>query len=569
MTTPSSTRRLRALLAVLAVLVAPGFALAADSLCQERGTPPADLVEKARASGAEFARYQPLAVRGTVDVTPYKIAVAKGSVLRVDAGAFAALRQDAPKSATLALPSAGGATVELELVRVEVTTPDFKMVTSDSRGEAVPYTPGLHYRGVVKGVRGSLAAVSVFADEVFGIYRTGTETVVIGRLAGDNQPNDHLLYKEADLLGAKAFECGSRDDVLRDGSHSDPKEFEEFQAFQWESPVETEVILARCVRIYVEADFDIFQNKGSAANVTNYITAVFNQSATLYANDSVPISLSQVFVWTSTSPYTSNSSSGLLSQFQQFRNSFNGDLGHLVAFRGGGGIAAGFNGFCNSNIDNRQCFSGIQSTYQNVPTYSWTVEVFTHEMGHLMGSRHTHACVWNGNNTAIDGCAAPEGTCARPGIPSAGGTIMSYCHQQSVGIRFPNGFGPQPGNVIRNRFANASCLTDCGGNPPPPPTCTTYTGSLSGTGASAVQPNGTWYQTTASGIHAGTLTGPGGADFDLYLRRWNGSAWVTVAASEGPTSSESISFNGSAGYYYWRILSFSGSGSYSLCFSRP
>jgi hypothetical protein len=568
MTTPSSaTRHVRALLAVLAVLAAPGLAFAADSLCQERGTPPADLVEKARAAGSAFVRYEPLGLRGTIDAS-LKSAVSAGSVLRVDAGAFAALRNDAPKLATLALPSTGG-TVELELVRVDVTTPDFKMVTSDSRGEAVPYTPGLHYRGVVKGVRGSLAAVSVFADEVFGIYRTGTETVVIGRLAGDNKPNDHLLYKEADLQGAKAFDCGSRDDVLRDGSHSDPKEFEEFQAFQWEAPVETQEILARCVRIYVEADFDIFQNKGSAANVTNYITAVFNQSATLYANDSVPISLSQVFVWTSTSPYTSSSSSGLLSQFQQFRNSFNGDLGHLVAFRGGGGIAAGFNGFCNSNIDNRQCFSGIQSTFQNVPTYSWTVEVFTHEMGHLMGSRHTHACVWNGNNTAIDGCAAPEGTCARPGIPGAGGTIMSYCHQQSVGIRFPNGFGPQPGNVIRNRFASASCLTDCSGNPPPPPTCTTYTGSLSGTGASAVQPNGTWYQTTASGVHSGTLTGPSGADFDLYLRRWNGSAWVTVAASEGPTSSESISFNGSAGYYYWRILSFSGSGSYSLCFSRP
>lgn len=567
MITPSSGRRhARVLLALLAVLAAPGLASAADSLCQERGTPPADLVEKARSSGAAFARYEPLALRGPVDAS-LQGAVRAGSVLRVDAGAFAGLRADAPKSVTLALPAAGGP-VELELVKVEVTTPDFKVVTSDSKGEAVPYAPGLHYRGVVKGARGSLAAVSVFADEVFGIYRTGGETVVIGRLGGENAKGDHVLYREADLSGAKAFDCGSTDDVLRDGSHRDPREFADFQAFQWESPVETQEVLARCVRIYVEADFDIFQNKGSAANVTNYLTAVFNQSATLYANDSVPISLSQVFVWTSTSPYTSSSSSGLLSQFQSFRNSFNGDLGHLVAFRGGGGIAAGFNGFCNANIDNRQCFSGIQSTFQNVPTYSWTVEVFTHEMGHLMGSRHTHACVWNGNNTAIDGCAAPEGTCARPAIPSAGGTIMSYCHQQSVGIRFPNGFGPQPGNVIRNRFASASCLTDCGGNPPPP-TCTTYTGSLSGTGASAVQPNGTWYQTTASGVHSGTLTGPAGADFDLYLRRWNGSAWVTVAASEGATSSESISFNGTAGYYHWRILSYSGSGSYSLCFSRP
>lgn len=562
MTTPSVVGRARALLALAVLLAAPALAAAADSLCQERGTPPSELVEKARAAGQEFARFEPLALRSSVERTPYASALRDGSVLRADAAAFAALRAAAPKTVTLALPSASG-TVELELVKVDVTTPDFTVLTSDSNGASVPYTPGLHYRGVVKGARGSLAAVSLFADEVFGIYRTGGETVVIGR-AGD----DHVLYRESDLTAARAFDCGTRDDVQRDGAHADPKEFEEFQAFQWEPPVETQEILARCVRIYVEADFDIFQNKGSAANVTNYITAVFNQSATLYANESMPIALSQVFVWTSTSPYTSTSSSGLLSQFQQFRNSFNGDLGHLVAFRGGGGIAAGFNGFCNANIDNRQCFSGIQSTYQNVPTYSWTVEVFTHEMGHLMGSRHTHACVWNGNNTAIDGCAAPEGTCARPGIPSAGGTIMSYCHQQSVGIRFPNGFGSQPGNVIRNRFASASCLTDCGGTPPPP-SCTTYTGSLSGTGAAAIQPNGTYYQSTVSGTHSGTLTGPSGADFDLYLYKWNGSAWAIVARSEGATSSESINYSGTAGYYYWRILSFSGSGAYSLCISRP
>ena len=59
----------------------------------------------------------------------------------------------------------------------------------------------------------------------------------------------------------------------------------------------------------------------------------------------------------------------------------------------------------------------LDPTYANVPTYSWTVMVFTHEMGHLMGSRHTHACVWNGNNTQIDGCYTPEGTCPRVGYP--------------------------------------------------------------------------------------------------------------------------------------------------------
>ena len=556
------------LLVCLLALVAPGLA-GAESPCQDRGTPPGELVENARAAGHTFVRMDPLGSARPADAA-VRSAVREGSVLRLDPALLAGLRSAAPKAITLVLPSAGGRAVELELVKVDVVTPDFRVVTSESRGAEVPYEPGLHYRGVVKGDVGSVAAVSVFADEVMGIYRSPREgTVVLGRLGGENKANEHVLYAERDLLGERPFSCETREQRATDGSPLDADEFAAFQAFQHDRPPMTEVILARCVRIYVEANYDIFQNKGSTTAVTNYVTGLFNQSATLYSNDSVPISLSQLFVWSTPSPYTSTSSSGLLSQFQQFRNSFNGDLGHLIAFKGGGGIAAGFNGFCNANIDSRQCFSGIQSTFSNVPTYSWTVEVFTHEMGHLMGSRHTHACVWNGNNTAIDGCAAPEGSCVRPGIPGGGGTIMSYCHQQSVGINFNNGFGTQPGNVIRNRFANASCLTDCGGGPPPPPTCTTYTGSLSGTGASAIQPNGTYYFSSASGTHRGTLTGPSGADFDLYLRKWNGSAWVTVAASEGPTSSETINYNGTSGYYYWRILSFSGSGSYSLCISRP
>lgn len=104
-----------------------------------------------------------------------------------------------------------------------------------------------------------------------------------------------------------------------------------------------------------------------------------------------------------------------------------------------------------------------------------------------------------------------------------------------------------------------------------PPTCSggTYTGTLSGTGAAHIQPNGTYYQSTVSGVHSGNLTGPSNADFDLALYRWSGFSWVRVAVSQGTTSTENISYNGAAGYYYWRVYSYSGSGSYSLCTTRP
>jgi hypothetical protein len=108
-----------------------------------------------------------------------------------------------------------------------------------------------------------------------------------------------------------------------------------------------------------------------------------------------------------------------------------------------------------------------------------------------------------------------------------------------------------------------------GGTGDPCTGCTKYTGSLSGTGASAVQPGGTYYYSSVSGSHKGWLQGPSGTDFDLYLYKWNGSSWVVVASSESSTSVETISYSGTAGYYEWVVSSYSGSGAYSFWLSHP
>jgi subtilisin family serine protease len=111
--------------------------------------------------------------------------------------------------------------------------------------------------------------------------------------------------------------------------------------------------------------------------------------------------------------------------------------------------------------------------------------------------------------------------------------------------------------------------------PPPPPgdDCTlpeSYSGTLSGTGDYDYQPNGTYYYSGGSGTHRGCLRGPdSGADFDLYLYKWNGWGWAIVARSEGTTASEDIAYSGTAGYYLWEIYSYSGSGSYSFKLQRP
>jgi len=98
---------------------------------------------------------------------------------------------------------------------------------------------------------------------------------------------------------------------------------------------------------------------------------------------------------------------------------------------------------------------------------------------------------------------------------------------------------------------------------------TAFSGTITTQGDTQIQPNGSWYQSTVAGTHTGCLNGPAGADFDLFLDRWNGSAWTQVAASEGSTSVETIVFQGTAGFYRWRVLAFSGTGSYTFQLQRP
>src|SRR5690606_22479353 len=139
-----------------------------------------------------------------------------------------------------------------------------------------------------------------------------------------------------------------------------------------------------------------------------WITAVYNNVATLYANESINTAISEVFVWTSNDSYSKTNANTALTQFRNLRTSFNGDLAHLAALGGNnlGGIAW-VNAMCTTY---KYPYSNIASTYSNVPSYSWTVMVMTHEMGHNLGSNHTQWCGWSGG--ALDNCYTTEGGCS-------------------------------------------------------------------------------------------------------------------------------------------------------------
>ncbi len=364
------------------------------------------------------------------------------------------LRTEAPAMIELKIPTIKSKDFELELVKVDIFTSDFEV--TNELGHLVNGDLGIHYQGIIKGDNNSLAAISIYEDQVMGFFSNREGNYTIGKMETEQANPPHIIYLDSDLNRTPDdLVCGTPDDNVTysndvlNGVYEDARN----------RAVGT-------VRTFIEVSDDIYNEKG--LGTTSFVTGLFNQSAVIYANEDITTQISDLLIWTSTSPYNGTDTYEELAIFKnQYSNSnpFDGDLAHLLTFTNYGGRAAGFDGLCNPNIDNSMCVSGIANFYNSVPTYSFSVYIFAHEMGHLMGSRHTHACVWNGNNTAIDGCSgSTEGSCNLPPNPSNGGTIMSYCNGfGDPGINFNLGFGPQPGNVIRADVAACDDGSDCGG----------------------------------------------------------------------------------------------------------
>lgn len=479
-------------------------------------------IDDLRASGARFTPVQLFGLEPATreNSALWNKACNRADVLRLDNLSVKAMLVSRPQYVSLTVPSAQGSIV-LDLQQADAVTDGF-LVRVASTGAAVDVPGGLHYRGTVNGVPGSIAAISVFDGEVMGLIVDADGERVIGKF--DEAPVGlHVLYRAQDLFGTPITGCSALE-IPGQGEH---------RVVPGSGGAKT----MRCVKFYWEVAFDIFTGKGSVIAATNYVTGLFNQSAILFDNDGVDVQLQEVFVWDVASPYNGTSSGSRLSQFGTTRTSFNGDLAHLLDYGNYGGVAW-LNSLCGST-SSRMAYSGINSTYNNVPTYSWSVMVVTHEQGHNLGSNHTHDCVWNGDNTRIDGCGPAagynSGSCAAAPVPpvGTGGTIMSYCHLLATGINLSNGFGPQPAQLIRDRVNGASCLAQCG------TTCDS--------------PGGRFANNLT--LTSGTLNWAnlGAASYDVRWRQVGAPAWNTITGIT--TNSHAISGLTQGTNYEFQVLS--------------
>jgi hypothetical protein len=424
--------------------------------------------------------------------------------LRLNKSVLGNVESHRPEAIRLSVPF-NGQILEIDLYKAPALTDNFTVMSGNWVQQS--YRPGVYYRGVIKGVSHSLAAISFFDNEMMGVIaHPEWGNLNLGHMDGNTDDTDYVLYSDAFLPPMPFADCVARES----GEPTKPPEMNAPE-------------VAGCVRIFFEADYALYLNKGSVSGTVNYVTGFFNVIAAIYANEAVSIAMSQVYVWTSPDSYSTSSSGTALNQFVSFRTLFDGDLAHLTALGGNGlGGVAYLNVLCNNSLN--YGYSNINSTFQAFPTYSWTINVVAHELGHNFSSNHTHWCGWPGG--AIDNCGPTagyptEGTCADGPVPTNGGTIMSYCHLVGgVGVNFSNGFGTNPGNAIR----------------------TATTSALNATCIVATCPSGSCTAPTALTVTALTISSAtigwdavGGAlSYDLQYRTAGNGTWTTVVGATNP-----------------------------------
>ncbi|GLR15968.1 hypothetical protein GCM10007940_05830 [Portibacter lacus] len=424
----------------------------------------------------------------------------------------------------------------LILKKVKILSDNFRVTTEtgDVFTEGENY---VFYQGYIEGNEAkSIAAVSMRGEEI---------DVLISDQTGDFQINrfdktHYVGFYNNELKEQQEFICSTNG--IKENQNVVPK-------------VGTNrAPSSDCVDIYFEVDYSAYSKKGkNLSATTDWVVNLFNQVSLQYNRVGISIKISEIMIHTSSDPYVGFSGSeNVLYEFKRVRSisGFNGRLAHLLSGRSLGGGVAWLNALC-STYNNYAVSGNLNGGVVAYPNYSWNVMVIAHEMGHNFGSPHTQDCSWNGNYTAIDGCVTTPGSCGQPPVPEDGGTIMSYCHLNAVGVNLSKGFGPQPGELIYNKFINADCILsqDCSDVPPINDECLTaielfpsisciewtydnvYSTATSNLGAfscdATANPKDVWFKVTipTSGkVNIETSTINGGLD-DLVIETYTGDCF--------------------------------------------
>jgi hypothetical protein len=188
----------------------------------------------------------------------------------------------------------------------------------------------------------------------------------------------------------------------------------------------------RRIQMAVETDWELYANVFNQVynEEAAYLLLLWTAMTDIYSRDvDTVFEISYMRIWTTPDdPWTATDAGAQLEQFRNYwranMNHVPRQLAHFCAARGLGGGVAWLPGLCNGW--GYAVSSGIGGWFPyplvNNHRNNWDPFVVAHETGHNCGAPHTHDM-----DPQVDNCAG--GDCI------SNGTIMSYCHTCSGGMR--------------------------------------------------------------------------------------------------------------------------------------
>lgn len=350
------------------------------------------------------------------------------------------------KFISLELPILEGKQCVLFLKKRTLFDDEFKIIIQNQnlKQEITEKSVCLAYSGLIEGEEtNSLVSIVLYNDIIIGTILIGDKTFSLMQI---NNTNRYRLYESKPDINQPQFACGVND-------ASDNTSLKNAVSNR-----NAQSTIPKCIKLHFEITKSLNgQFGGVNQSITEFLT-LFNLVQTKFANEGITVRVSYLKIWNTDDPYfqtwvgTPGSPGSFqdlgFSSFQNLSGNIDGNIGILL-----GTFSGGIAGLSGGAPCSNQGYN-TDTIYPN--SINQNAVVIMHEIGHNLGSHHTHWCGWVGG--AIDNCSATEGGCQPGPAPTNGGTIMSYCGGYEI---INNGFGTQPNAVILNTTANESCITSC------------------------------------------------------------------------------------------------------------
>lgn len=373
-------------------------------------------------------------------------------VLRVQPVEFAALL-DAPEGVVRRLPFRlpNGPTITLVVERFTVfdAESDVYLVERNGRRKVTPIRQ-LLLRGTVEGIAGSRVVLAVLPDQAYGIISAGASTYYLQPY--QLEQGTVVCFPSSAARHPAPWSCGQED--LTDQPPIAPMPPSQKGK---QGGTDQQQAFVRTLPLTMEGDYDMYLDHGqNAAKAIAYAEAVTAASSDIYWRDvNARLRIARFELWTVVDPYPGTTSGTLLTQYRDRWRAQHAAVNRatsilLSGVNGIGGVAY-VNVLCSKQ--NGYSVVGLNNNV-NYPAagYVWDTDVFSHELGHNIGSLHTHSCSWA---PPIDSCyAAEQGNCFA-GSKAVRGTIMSYCHLTASGTSLE--FHPRVSALLSTRIESATC----------------------------------------------------------------------------------------------------------------